>query len=364
MTPSLDALLAIDPRPTLPASGGRPIGIVGAGAIVVAGHLPAYRTAGLQVTAIADIDRARATRVARDFGIESVYESAAQLIGDPRVEIVDIAVTPEAQAEIIPLAIRAGKHVLAQKPFSEDLATAVAMVDAAEHAGIQLAINQQMRWDQVIAVTKVLMDAGWYGQPTGALFDIDVNTNWDAWPWLASRPRLEYFYHSIHYIDAMRHLFGEPAGVLARTGRYPGQTAHGETRTYTVYDYTDEFQVVVLANHNNWSARPRAIVRCQGTDGQSEGTLGVLYEYPVGRPDRFSFWSRTTHPEHTFTRDFTQRWIPDAFLGPMADLQNAIAQKRKTVINARDNLNTLRIVHAAYQSASENRRIEINGAPL
>ncbi len=357
---TLQDALAFDHRPRVPAGGGRPIGLVGAGAIARAGHLPAYRKAGLRVVAIADVDLDTARRVAAEFDIPMAYGSADHLVADPDVEIVDVAVTPQAQAEVVRAAIAAGKHVLCQKPFSEDLATAVDLVESAERAGSVLAVNQQMRWDQVISCTKALVDGGWYGQLTSGLFDVDVMTDWRLWPWMLEKPRLEYFYHSIHYVDAIRHLFGDPVSVVAVTGRYPGQPATGETRTTTTYEYAGDLSVTVLANHNNWSNRPRAVVRCQGTDGQSEGTLGVLYDYPVGRPDTFEFWSRVVHPDHRFTRTFAERWIPDAFVGPMADLQAAVAEGRAPLTNGRDNLQTLRVVEAAYLSAEHGRRVRVD----
>jgi len=211
---------------------------------------------------------------------------------------------------------------------------------------------------------KGLVDAGWYGALTSGLFDVDVMTDWRSWPWMLDKPRLEYYYHSIHYVDAIRYVFGEPVSVVASVGRYPGQAARGETRTTTVYEYSGELSVVVLANHNNWSARPRAVVRCQGTAGQSEGTLGVLYDYPVGRPDTFTYWSRDTHPDHVFSRTFEERWIPDAFVGPMADLQAAIDERRAPLTSGRDNLRTLRVVEAAYRAAEQGRRVRVHEVPL
>ncbi len=363
MTPPrtpLDLALEFDHRPAVPPGGGRPIGIVGAGAIVRAGHLPAYRKAGLHVVGVADLDLEVAREVAAAFELDTAYGSAAELVADPRVEVVDIAVTPQAQADVVRAAVAADKHVLCQKPFSEDLAVAADLVDLAERAGVTLAVNQQMRWDQTITGMKALADAGWYGTLTSGLFDVDVRTDWQLWPWLLERPRLEYFYHSIHYVDSIRHVFGDPTSVVAVSGRYPGQQAVGETRTHTVYEYSEELAVTVLANHNNWSPRPRAVVRCQGTDGQSEGTLGVLYDYPVGRPDTFEFWSRVEHPDHTFRRDFDERWIPDAFVGPMVELQTAVDEDREPLTSGRDNLRTLQVVHAAYRSAAEGRRVRVD----
>jgi predicted dehydrogenase len=361
---TIDEILELDKGVRVPEAARRGIGIVGAGAIVNAGHLPAYRSAGFNVVAIADtkLDVARST--ARAWDIPSAYGSVDELLDDPKVEIVDIAVTPQAQFEVAAAVFEAGRHALCQKPLAEELESAIELVALAERAGRRIAVNQQMRWESVIRCTKLLLDAGWYGEPTGAFFDVNIMTDWRMWPWMAERERLEYLFHSVHYFDSIRHLFGEPVNVLASTARAPGQYAKGESRTFTVVEYSDTLKVVVVVDHNNWSPQPRAIVHCDGTDGKSEGTLGVLYDYPVGRPDTFRYFSRTRHPEHVFDRRFTERWIPDAFVGPMGELQLAIEEDREPLTSGRDNLRTLRVLMCAYRSAAEGRRVQIEEIEL
>lgn len=360
----IDQLLAIDHRPRIPDGPHLGIGIVGVGAVVQAGHLPAYGSAGFPVVAVADRDPALAARVAEQFGVPRWYGSATELLDDPDVEVVDIAITPDAQADVVRAAVAAGKHVLAQKPFSEDLGIAAELVALASRAGVTLAVNQQMRWDQLISCTKAFVEAGWYGELSACVIDVDVRTDWASWPWLLPKARLEYYYHSIHYVDALRYLFGQPVAVTASTARYPGQAARGETRSCTVYEFGGDLRATVLTNHNNWSHRPHATVRCQGTDGQSAGTLGALYDYPTGRPDTFEFWSRLVAPGHTFSRSFTERWIPDAFVGPMAELQSAVAEGREPLTSGRDNLSTLQVVQAAYRSAELGRRVAVDEIPI
>lgn len=356
-----DSLRGLDDADVLPQVGERSLGIglIGAGAIVRAGHLPAYRDGGFRVVAVTDLDAGRAASVAADFGIGRVHPDVAALLADPEVDVVDIAITPAAQADVVRAALDAGKHVLAQKPFSTDLSVAAELVARAEAAHRYVAVNQQLRWDPVVRSNRVQLDRGFFGTVTGASFDVHVLTDWSMWPWLLVQDRLEYFFHSIHYADALRYLFGEPSSVIARTARYPGQAARGESRSFTLYEFDDDVVVSVLADHNNWSSEPRATVRVTGTDGQSEGTLGVLYDYPVGRPDTFAFWSRVNQPSHRIERSFTQRWIPDAFVGPMADLQDAVRHDREPLTSACDNLRTLQVVHAAYRSAELGRRVTI-----
>lgn len=352
-----DVLSGLDIRPQLPARLDRPIGIVGAGAIVNAAHLPAYRSVGFNVVAIADIDRGAAEETARVFEIPRTYGSAEEMLSDESIEIVDIAVAPSAQPEIGHAAIAAGRHLLCQKPLAGDLSAARALVDAADAAGVRLAVNQQMRWEPVIRATRGLLDAGRYGTPAGAMYDIDIQTRWETWPWMAALDQLEYRYHSIHYFDSARFLFGEPASVIASVGKYPGQGVRGETRTFTILEYTETVNVAIIVNHNNWSTESRALIRFDGTEGRSVGRLGMLDDYPAGGPHSLSFVSRAGDP--AASRTFEQGWIPDAFVGPMAELQLAIEQRREPLTSGRDNLGTLALVHAAYRSAAEGRRIEL-----
>ena len=116
---------------TLPRNQDLGIAVVGAGAIVNAAHLPAYRQAGLNVVGITDLRLDRARSTARDFGIERVYGDLAELLDDPAVDIVDIAVAPESQPAIATRAAIAGKHLLCQKPLAIDFSDALDVVERA-----------------------------------------------------------------------------------------------------------------------------------------------------------------------------------------------------------------------------------------
>ena len=96
----------LDYKPILPQSMGHGIGIVGAGGIVNYAHLPAYKQAGFKVVGIADKNRVQAERTASDHGIPKVYASVEDLLDDSQVEIVDIAVYPSVQVEVIEQAVR------------------------------------------------------------------------------------------------------------------------------------------------------------------------------------------------------------------------------------------------------------------
>lgn len=343
----------------LPPKTDYGIGIIGCGGIVNYAHLPAYRKAGFQVLACYDRNPEAAERTAREHGIPRVAASVDELLADPAVEIVDIAVTPWDQVAIAERAVVAGKHLLCQKPLADRYDDAVRLVELARQRGVKLAVNQQMRWDAGVAVAKQLIAQGAVGAPADARIEVSIRTPWEMWPWIAASERLEIMYHSIHYQDAMRYLCGDPERVTSLHGRWPDQPEVGETRTLTVFEYADARRVTIDVNHHNWSEDAYARFRVLGTEGIIRGTLGLLYDYPTGRVDTLEYASRSV-PETWHEATLSIWWIPDAFAGPMASLMAAIEDGGEPVTSGADNLGTLRTVFASYRSAAERRTVALS----
>lgn len=348
----------INDRIVMPPKHDYGIGIVGCGGIVNYAHLPAYRAHGLKVVACYDRRQEAAEKTAREHGIPRVARTLEELLEDPEVEIVDIAITPWDQARVAEQAIAAGKHLLCQKPLASDYGEAVRIVAAARRAGVKLAVNQQMRWDAGIRVSRQLIEQGALGEVADARIEVSVRTPWHMWPWMAESPQLEVMYHSIHYQDSLRYLFGDPLRVTSIHSRFPGQPETGETRTITVLEYTNDLRVLVDVNHHNWSDDAYAIFRFLGTGGIIKGTLGLLYDYPTGRVDTLSY-QPNAEPRTWHEAELSTWWIPDAFAGPIASLMEAIQTGGEPLTNGADNLKTLQVVFAAYRSAAEGRAVPL-----
>ncbi|MFN8594362.1 MAG: Gfo/Idh/MocA family oxidoreductase [Thermomicrobiales bacterium] len=344
---------------TLPPQTDYGIGIIGCGGIVNYAHLPAYKQAGFRVLACYDQNAEAAARTAAEHSIPRAAASVADLLADPEIAIVDIAVTPWAQAEIAAEVIAAGKHLLCQKPLGDRYADAVRVVDLARQRGVKLAVNQQMRWDAGMQVSKQLIEQGALGTPADARIEVSIRTPWPMWPWIAQSERLEIMYHSIHYLDALRYLFGDPERVTSLHGGWPGQPEVGETRTLTVFHYPDDLRVTVDVTHHNWSDDAYARFRFLGTDGIISGTLGLLYDYPTGRVDTLAY-QPNREPRTWHDASLSTRWIPDAFVGPMASLMAAIQTGGDPITAGADNLGTLRAVFAAYRSARDGRTVALD----
>ena len=356
-----DELLDLDYKPHMPPKTDYGIGIVGCGGIVQYAVLPTYKKHGLNVLACHDINHATAESVAAEFDIPNVYGNLEELLANPAIEIVEISVPPRYQLEIARTCIAAGKHLLCQKPLADTLPHAAEIVRLAREGSVKLAVNQQLRWGQGLRAAKTLIRKGWIGQVVDASIQVSVNTPWQMWPWLAISPRLEVQYHSIHYIDAMRSILGDPIWITSRHARNPLQgEIVGETKTITVMDYDTDLQVLIADNHYNHSDDYFAVFRFIGTEGHITGTLGAMYNYPDGRPDTLQWSSTRYYPEKRFEAKLEGKWIPDAFIGPTASLMQAIQEDGVPETDGHDNLQTLRVVEAAYLSAAENRSVNID----
>ena len=367
-----DPLLDLDYKPHLPPKTDYGIGIVGCGGIVNYAALPTYRQHKLNIVGCYDMRREAAERTAREFNIPKIYSDLNALLDDRAVEIVEISVPPWSQLEIASRCIEAGKHLLCQKPLSDKLSQAAEIVLRAREQGVKLAVNQQLRWGQGLRAARTLIHKGWIGAVTDASIQVSVNTAWDMWPWLAAQERLEILYHSIHYIDAIRSLFGDPEWITSRHSRYPLQgQVRGETKTITILDYADKqrsgdlrytspnMQAFIADNHYNLSDDYFAIFRFIGTEGVITGTLGAMYNYPHGRPDTIEWSSRSHYPDKRFEAKLEGKWIPDSFIGPTASLMQAIQEDGVPETDGFDNLQTLRVVEACYLSAAEHRTVNL-----
>lgn len=353
------AALGLDTRSWLPDRHDHGIAIVGCGGIVNDGHLPAYTSHGLNVVGCYDIEPEAAQRTAERWGIQRVFDSLEEVAGDPSVEIADIAVPARRQLELVRALADAGKHLLCQKPLSDDFAQAVEIVARAESAGVKLAVNQQYRWSPVVRAMHTLIAQGRIGTPTAAFVHESLVNPWELWPWLMDVPRLEVMYHSIHYLDGLRFLLGahgEPEWVTSRHTRQPSQAPSAETQTVTILDYASGLQAFVAVDHNDRSDDVFGRVRVLGTEGVASGTMGLSYDYPHGRADTVR-WSAHDDPAGGFETELPGRWIPEGFVGPISSLMGAIDDDTEPPTSGRDNLNTLRLVQAAYLSAAENRSV-------
>lgn len=345
----------LDVVPTPPRRKRR-IGIVGAGAIVRAAHLPGYRQGELPVVGICDLRADAARELARRFEVPRVFADARELIESDEVEVVDIAIPDAGREELLELAARCGKPVLIQKPLAEDLATARRMVARAQASGHVLAVNMNARWAPEFRAARLLVESGCLGALYRLRWEMRNCADQQSWckdSWNATVPRWQVLMWSIHHLDLLRYWTGEtPRRVYCSMPRKPGQNLRGEIIASAVLDFASGVHATML--DDNASIATRDVLQefsLEGTEGLVEGRVSAPRSFEV----RLS-----AEPNAVYRPRLAGEWFPQGFLGTMCDLQRALEEGRAPLVTGADQLRTLELVDACYRSAASGQAVELD----
>ena len=357
-TSPLDAL---DYLPRLPDRKDYRIGCIGAGFIMRDCHLVAYRQAGFNPVAITSRHPEHASAVAAQHGIKRVHATVADLLADDSLEILDIAVPPDVQPSILKQAAASKGHIrgiLAQKPLAMSYREAKECVELCAAAGITLAVNQNMRYDQSVRALKDILQRGWLGEPVLGTIEMRAIPHW--MPWSQKLPSLSTFVMSIHHLDTFRYWFGTPDRVLASTRPDP-RTRFPHTDGINLYILEYDSGCRASAWDDVWTGPAREGAesdiairwRVEGTEGLAHGTIGWP-SYPARTPSSLDFTTKH-QPGYWLQPRWKEVWFPDAFVGTMAQLLRAVEDGSPPEISGRDNLETVALCEAVFAAAREHR---------
>lgn len=338
----------VSPRPRQ----AMPIVVIGAGGIVENAHLPSYALANLPVVAIADTTLPKAEALARRFGVQRAFASVPEIVRfAPAGAVYDVAVPAGRLLEVLQQ-LPDGAVVLMQKPMGETLEEAHRIRELCHAKDLTAAVNFQLRYAPSILAARALQRSGMLGKVHDMEIQVRTHMPWDQWTFLAKAPRLEVLYHSIHYVDLIRSWFGDPLSVYAKTVRNPGTPKLQATKSILIMDYGEWRRAFIATNHNYRFGEEYecAFVQWEGTTGAMRATLGVVLDYPHGKPDRLEFSNQEQKgwKEHTIAG----QWFPDAFAGAMGSLQAFVDGSAKFLPTSVDDAyRTMKVVEASYSSS-------------
>lgn len=343
---------------SLPSKMDYGIGCIGAGGIMRNTHLVAYHNLGLNLVAITDAVPQAARETAQLRGVSTVYDSLTDLLDDARIEIVDVAVPPHAQLEIVREIVRRPhiRGIQLQKPIAPNLAQASEIVALCERAGKKIGVNQNMRYEPSIHALKTLLTLGILGTPILATIEMRVTMNWQSF--MHHTDRLMILNMSIHHLDGFRYLFGDPTRVFtsAQVDRRHAFVQDGSA--FYILEYADGLRALGLDDGYGGPDRlthaDENFVRwrVEGTQGMAIGTMGW------SKQSTLKFMT-TQKPDYWFEPRLSAVWFPDAFGATMLQLMRAVDNNSEPEISGRDNLKTMALVEACYQSLAEHRAVQV-----
>lgn len=330
----------------------RPIIFLGCGGIVESAHLPAYRAAGLPVLGVYDIRPKQSQRIARRFSIPNVFETLDDAIRASDEAVFDVALPPDQLLETLEeLPYRS--VVLIQKPLGLNCDQATELLNLCRDFDHAAAVNFQLRFAPNMLILRALARRRVFGRLIDAEVHVNTHTPWENWPFLHDIPHMEIIMHSIHYLDLMRSLLGPAETVYARTFRDPRSPGLQSARSSIILSFPDDVRGCITTNHGHaFGKRFRnSYFRIEGARGAAVASMGVNLDYPRGRPD--TLW--VTWKDQPWLRvPLVGSWFPDAFAGPMCNLQRYAAREDKVLLtNIGDAWKTMNLVEVCCDSDSE-----------
>lgn len=318
------------------------IGMVGFGHIARHAHAPAYRSAGWTIAAVADPDP-EARKEAEKIGVPRTYADFREMIADDDLEIVDLLTQPNVRSDVVLAAAQAGKHVIVEKPLAETIEECKKMVEAAERAGVKLAVHQNYRWYPMCFLARHIIERGFIGEPFFASIEVFGRQDAD----LAGHPfysRCDNFLTvqwDNHLADLLRYFLGRDASrVFARTGRMIGQNFASDNLLVVVADFGEGATGHIL--HSELQRSRLGCFQCR-VDGDKGSLL-------------FDFWNSlkldsAVLGEGIRDLDTSEIRLADSFCGSMGDFLAAVEEDREPLVSGRRNLATIRTILAEDESA-------------
>jgi predicted dehydrogenase len=326
-------------RPPRP-KGRHRIALVGAGGISFA-HLDAYRAHGLKVAAILSRDRAKAEARAAEFCPDAaVMTDFAALLARDDIDVIDLTPHPADRVPLIEAALRAGKHVLSQKPFVTDLGTGERLVALARDMGVHLAVNQNGRWAPHMAWMRAAVRAGLIGEVTAVHCSLHWNHTWVRGTPFEDVPDLVLFDFGVHWFDFVTSITGRLANrVQAQAIHTPAAGVRPAMLASAIMDFGDAQASLVFDAATPFG--PSDTTYIAGTHGSLVSCGPDLGQQRV-----------ELHTGAGAARPALEgRWFNDGFAGAMGELLCAIEEGREPENSAEGNLISLANCFAALEAA-------------
>ncbi|MCA9191184.1 MAG: Gfo/Idh/MocA family oxidoreductase [Planctomycetales bacterium] len=344
----LDELANISYLPQLPQAYAPGIALIGCGGISQE-HLRAYKSAGFRLLVLCDkiIERAQ-QQAAAYFPKAKITDDFQEVLNDDRIEVVDVATHPADRPTIISAALRAGKHVLSQKPFVLDLDQGLELIELADSRKLQLAVNQNGRWAPHFSFTRGLVQSGLIGEVCAAHLSCHWDHTWVRGTEFEKIRHLILYDYAIHWFDIVRTFFPRQAAqkVYAATNRVVGQTLMPDLLAHACIEFENGQATLAFDAGLKHGSHDRTFV---------SGTLGTCHSQGV---DIQNQQLQVATCQGTWTPKLDGKWFPDGFRGTMGELLCAIESGRESTISARDNLQSLELCFAAIASADSGMPVK------
>lgn len=312
---------------------------------------------GIDLVAVYNRTKSKAESIAERFNIPEVYHDVETLLDKVKLDFVDIITDVDTHASFTEMAASRGIAVICQKPMAPKLEAAVDMVSVCEKNQVPFFIHENWRWQAPIRKLKQLLDE----KKIGKLFKARV-TFCSAFPVFDNQPFLAELDQFIltdigsHILDVCRFLFGE------------AKTLYCQTHTVNPRIKGEDVANVLMAMENGMSCYaemsyasileyeifPQTLILVEG----EEGSIELQRNFELHLTTKSGTQVIDATPKKYNWADPAYALVHSSIVDCNRDILNGLLGKSAET-TGKDNLETVRLVHASYHSSSSGKIIEM-----
>jgi D-apiose dehydrogenase len=305
---------------------------------------------GVECAALYNRTRSKAEVLASEFGVTSVYDTVEALLDESKPDFLDIITDVGTHARLVRAAAQRRVSVICQKPMATSLAEAEEIVDICRETGTPLYIHENWRWQWPVRCLKQELQTGAIGTPFRATIQFCSSFPvFDNQPFLKELDQFILTDMGSHILDTARFLFGEAETLYCETRR-----VHADIRGEDVATVMLRMGPgVTVVCHLSYASRleherfPETFILVEGDSGSVE----LAPDYWIRTTTRQGTHSKRCPPPRYPWADPAYDLVHASIVACNANLLQALKGDGPAETTGADNLNTVRLVFAAYDSA-------------
>lgn len=313
----------------------------------------------VDLIAVCDRDMKRAQATGSAYGIRAVYDDAATMLEREPVDFIDIVTTVEAHRSLVQLGARYGKAVICQKPLAATVEDADAMVATCREAHVMLFVHENFRWQRPFMELASRIHSGAIGRPES--LRLTFHHAYDIYrdqPYLAKVERLALMDVGLHLFDVARVLLGEVKSLQCHTQRLNPSIRGEDCFNASLWHASGAVSQVDCSffSQANFDLFPQTLALVKG----AVGSLELAPNYRLTERSADSVREADVEPAVPTWGAKPWHCIQDSVLNFQRHVIDALEGRMEPQPSGAHNRGTLALALAAYDSAAQNRVIDVS----
>jgi Predicted dehydrogenases and related proteins len=342
------------------------VAIIGAGAISPA-HIQAYLEFRdrCNIAAVCDLYVEKAKRKIEEYKLEAeAYADYKELLKREDIGLVSVCTPPYTHAEIAMEAMRAGKHVIVEKPMASSLEECDAMIETAKKCGTVLSVIAQNRFTTPMMKLKAVLDTGL----AGPIVHAQVDSFWwrgysyyDLW-WRGTWEKEGggcTLNHAVHHIDIFQWMNGMPSEITAVMGNTSHDNAEVEDLSIAIARYDSGALAQITSSVVHHGEEQQLIFQGKRARVSAPWKVAASKSRPNGFPERDEELEAEIRKVYDELPDLQY----EGHRGQILDVLDAIERGTSVLVDGIQGRRTLELITAIYQSASTGRTVRLPLGP-